>query len=144
MTFAFVAFVTWAAASAPWWVLAVAAGVATLTATDVPGRPSPRPRFVLAAVIGSRALSLPWGRALSAGLTMNVLLRWEQDWLHGWSAIVTGLCAVAIVWLGLNRRGRLARRTVRRVAVAVAAVAGVAVLGAAVAGAARPGQAARG
>jgi hypothetical protein len=138
--FAFVGFVTWAAASAPWWVLAVGAAVATLTATDAAWAVVGALAFVIAAVIGSRALSLPWLRAVACGLTINALLRWDQDWFHGWSALVTAGVAVTIAWLGLNRRGRLARRTVRRVAVVIGAAAGIAVVGAAVAALAAQGK----
>ena len=89
--------------------------------------------FVIAAVIGGRRLSLPAGRALSAALTINALLRWEPSWRFGLSALVTALIAAVIVATGLSRRGRLARRSVRRIAVALGIVAGVAVLGALVA-----------
>ena len=81
--------------------------------------------------------SEPW----RAGLTLNALL-----------ALGAGLVprlvgprdrrgvAVAIVWLGLNRRGRLARRTVRRAAVVIGVAAGIAVVGAAVAALAAQGK----
>ena len=79
-------------------------------------------------------------RAVACGLTLNALLRWDQDWFHGWSALVTAGVAITIAWLGLNRRGRLARRTVRRAAVVLGVAAGVAVVGAVVAALAAQGK----
>ena len=61
------------------------------------------------------------------------MLRWEPSWRFGISALVTGLIAAVIVATGLSRRGRLARRSVRRIAVALGILAGVAILGAVVA-----------
>ena len=89
--------------------------------------------FVIAVVIGMRRLSLPAGRALSAALTINILLRWDPSWRFGMSALVTGLVAALIVVTGLSRRGRFARQTVRRAATVLAIIAGIAILGAGVA-----------
>ncbi|MDQ3469877.1 MAG: DUF4012 domain-containing protein, partial [Actinomycetota bacterium] len=128
---AFVGFVTWAGASVQWWVLAVASAVATLVSNAVPWAGVAAAGFVLATIIGLRSLSLPVGRAIVAGLTMNALMRWDPELFHGATALVTGAVAVVIVWSGLARRGRMARRTVRRVLLGFGAVGGLAVLGAA-------------
>ncbi len=133
LTACFAGFVAWAGASSPWWALAVPAGFATVAASSLGWAIAAGAAFAIAAVIGGRRLSLPAGRALSAGLTINALLRWEPSWRFGISALVTGLIAVVIVATGLSRRGRLARRSVRRIAVALGILAGVAILGAVVA-----------
>ena len=121
----------WAGASSPWWALAGAAGFATVAASSLAWAIVAGAAFVIAAVIGGRRLSLPAGRALSAALTINALLRWQPSWRFGLSALVTALIAAVLVITGLSRRGRLARRSVRRIAVVLGIVAGVAVLGAA-------------
>ncbi len=133
LTAVFAGFVAWAGASSPWWALAASAGFATVAASSLPWAIVAGVAFVIAAVVGARRLSLPAGRALSAALTINALVRWEPSWRFGLSALVTGLIAALIVATGLSRRGRLARRSVRRIAVALGIVAGVAVLGATVA-----------
>ena len=133
LTAGFAGFVAWAGASSPWWALAAGAGFATVAASSVPLAVVGAVAFAIAAVIGGRRASLPAGRALSAALTINALLRWEPSWRFGLSALVTALVAAMIVVTGLSRRGRLARRSVRRVAVALGVLAGLAVLGAVVA-----------
>ena len=133
LTAGFAGFVAWAGASSPWWALAAGAGVVTVAASSVPLAVVGAVAFAIAAVIGGRRASLPAGRALSAALTINALLRWEPSWRFGLSALVTALVAAMIVVTGLTRRGRLARRSVRRVAVALGVLAGLAVLGAVVA-----------
>ena len=133
LTACFAGFVAWAGASSPWWALAIPAGFATVAASSLGWAIAAGAAFAIAAVIGGRRLSLPAGRALSAGLTINALLRWETSWRFGISALVTGLIAAVIVATGLSRRGRLARRSVRRIAVALGILAGVAILGAVVA-----------
>ena len=133
LTASFTGFVVWAGASSPWWALASAAGVATISASSPSWAVAAAVAFAIAAVIGARRLSLPAGRALSAALTINTLLRWDPSWRFGMSALVTGLVAALIVATGLSRRGRFARQTVRRAATVVAIIAGIAILGAVVA-----------
>ncbi len=129
LTAAFTGFVAWCGASTPWWLLAGSAGVAVLTAAS-PGRMiAASAAFVLAAMVGARRLSWPPGRALSAGLTINVLLRWGSAGFFGLTALATGAIAVAIVVGGLLRRRHLVRRTVYRALAGVAVVAGLAVVG---------------
>ena len=67
LTACFAGFVAWAGASSPWWALAASAGFATVAASSVPWAIVAGVAFVIAAVIGGRRLSLPAGRALSAG-----------------------------------------------------------------------------
>ena len=114
-------------------MLAGAAGFASVAAASLPWAIAAGAAFVVAAVIGGRRMSQPAGRALSAGLTINVLLRWEPSWGFGLSALVTAVIAALIVITGLSRRGRLARRSVRRLAVVLGVAAGVALVGAVVA-----------
>lgn len=132
LTAAAVAVVAWAGASAPWWVLAVVAATATMSAGTVALGLLAGAGFLLAAVVGGRGWSLPWARTLSAGLSLNVLLRWDQDLFHGWTALVTGAAMIVIVVTGLARRGRYARQRARRAALVVGAVIGVIVLAAVV------------
>ena len=133
LTACFAGFVAWAGASSPWWALAASAGFATVAASSPAWAVVAGVAFVIAAVVGGRGLSLPAGRALSAALTINALLRWEPPWQFGRTALVTGVIAALIVVTGLSRRGRLARRSVRRIALGLGILAGVAVLGAAIA-----------
>jgi hypothetical protein len=133
LTAAAAGFVAWCGASAPWWLLAGAAGVAVLTASSPAWTAAGAVGFVVAVVIGARRSSWPVGRAASAGLTINALLQWGSAGFHGFTAIVTGAIAVAIVVGGLQRRRHLVRRTVYRVLAVIALVGVVAALGAAVA-----------
>lgn len=124
LTAGVVALVSWAGASAPWWVLAVAAAIATVSATSLLLGVLGAVGFLLAAVTGSRAWSVPWARTLSVGLSFNVLLRWDVDLFHGFTALVTGVVMVAVFATGMARRGRYVRARVRRLALVAAAVTG--------------------
>lgn len=126
LTAALAAFVTWAAASAPWWALVTAAGGAGLAAGSWP---LVVVALVAAAVglwIGERRRSLAWQRALSAALTVQVLLRLQADLPFGVTALVAGAAMALVAVTGVARRRRQVRR---RVLLGVGGVAGLAVLG---------------
>ena len=132
LTAALAAVVCWAGASAPWWLLAIGAFVAIAASSGVwvvVGVAA----FLLAALVGSRNVSWPVVRAASAGLTIVCLLYSRLDAFFGASALLTGAVAVAIVGVGLARRGRYARHIARRLMLGVAIAGGVAVLGALIA-----------
>lgn len=83
------AFVTvWAAASASWWALAVAAGVAAATAFDPVLAALAALAFVAALVIGLRQRHQSLERSLVAAVVVNVLARSELENFQGLSAIV--------------------------------------------------------
>jgi hypothetical protein len=104
--------VTWASASAPWWALATACGVAAVTAFD--------PLLIVVAAIGF-AVSLAVGvrrrddaelRAVLGAVAMNVLLRSDLDGFLGASAVV-GVAVGALLFVaGVLRRRRAVRRAV--------------------------------
>lgn len=105
-----VAFVTWAAASASWWLLTLGAVAAALTA----GAPELIAAAVVAAAIG---LFVGWRRrelsqllAVSAALTMNVLARAEIDARFGVTAVIAVVVGLVLVVAGLRRRPRRVRR----------------------------------
>jgi hypothetical protein len=125
--------VAWAGASAPWWALAVASGVATLVAPGPGWIVAGVVAFVVSVCVGARRVSFPVGRAAAAGAVVNVLLRWDGPDVFAVTAVVTGAIFVLILATGLARRGRAARRVVRRALVLTAIVIGVAVVGAAIA-----------
>jgi hypothetical protein len=132
LTGAFAGFVAWAGATAPWWILAGSAGLATITASDRLWMAAAAVGFVLACVIGGRRSSWPPGRALAAGLTIVALLHWGSAGFHGMTALVTGAVATAIVVGGLQRRRLHVRRTAYRVLAVVGVAAAVAVVAGAV------------
>lgn len=105
-----VAACTWSAASAPWWMGVVAAAVAASLAPAV--------WLVLVAlvalssglVIGLVGRTMPWSRALVAGLTIQVLARLGDVWFFGATAVIGVVVAVNLGWWGLRRRPRRDRR----------------------------------
>ena len=126
--------VAWCGASTPWWMLAGAAAVATFGASGALIIAAAI-GFALSLVIGARGASWPAARAVSAALTINVILRWELGGFHGSSALVTGLVASVIIVGGLSRRGRYVRHVAKRIVLVLSIGAGLALLGAVVAGA---------
>lgn len=125
----------WAAASAPWWSGVVAAAVGAALA--------PHWWLVVLAFtaagtglwIGLARRSLPWSRALVAGVAVQVLARLDNVSRFGLTSLVAIAVMFTLAWLGIRRRPRRHRRLMYVVFGGVAAAAGVAVLGFAVAAA---------
>ncbi len=138
LTGALAAFVTWAAASAPWWTLVVAAGVAGLAAGSWSLLVVALGAAGLALWIGERRRSLAWQRALSAALTVQVLLRLQTDLPFGVTGLIAAAAMALVAVAGVARRRREVRR---RVLVGAGGVAGLALL--AVAGLAASGAGAQ-
>ena len=114
LTAAMAGLVAWAGASAPWWALAAASALAVLVASGPVWIVLAAAAFLASVLIGARRVSFPAGRAAAAALIVNSLLRWDSPTRFGVSALVTGVVVVVIVVSGLSRRGRWARRNVRR------------------------------
>lgn len=126
--------VTWAAATAPWWLLAAAALLAAGTAPSVVLAGVGLAAVVLASAIGAGRLNLPWLRSVVMLLVVQVLARCEIGLFQGWSALFTCVAlAAAFVW-GVLRRPHTTRRRVWQVLGGVGLVAVVALLGLALAG----------
>lgn len=111
LTAAFAAFVTWASASAPYWALGVAAGVAAVFAVNQPvlvviGLGG----MALALFLGINRGSLPALRALSAGLTVQVVLRLTWNPMFLGSAMVATAVLGLLVGMGISRRYGYVRR----------------------------------
>lgn len=105
-----IAAVVWAAASAPWWVLVVAAGVAMAIAVDALLVAIAAVGLLVALWIGVQRRNLPEWRAVSAGISMNVLAWAELGGFHGLSALLAIATAVFVFVLGVRRRPRRIRR----------------------------------
>lgn len=133
LTAAMAGFVAWAGASAPWWVLASAAALAVLVVSGPLWIVVAAAAFLVSVVIGARRTSFPAGRAAAAALIVNALLRWDSPTRFGVSALVTGVIVVLIVVSGLSRRGRWARRNVRRALLVAGGLVMLAVVGAVIA-----------
>jgi hypothetical protein len=115
--------VVWAAASAPWWLLAVTAGVAAVTALQPVLIGLGVVAFAAALFIGVRRDHLSTLRAVVAAMTLNVLLRSELEGFFGLSAVVGVTCAVALWVFGIRRRPARLRRWGVLTTVAVVVVA---------------------
>lgn len=113
LTAAFAAFVTWASASAPYWALGIAAAIASVFAVNQPvlvvvGLVA----MALALFLGVNRGSLPALRALSAGLTVQVVLRLSWNPMFLGSALVAIAVLGLLVGMGVSRRyGYVRRRT---------------------------------
>lgn len=130
------AFVAWAAASAPWWGLVAAAGVAL--AASVTG-PVATIVVALAALaggleIGRRKASIPWARALVGAAIVQVLVRLELPGPFGLESIVAAAALVVLVVPAVLRRPSKVRKRVWAGAGALVILGLVAVAGITVAG----------
>jgi hypothetical protein len=117
-----VAFVTWVAASAPWWLLTITAAVAIGIGAIWPLMLLGAVAFALAVWIGTQRSDLsPW-RAVSAGLALNVMVRGQLDIFFGASALLAVAMAVAVLIGGGLRRRTRDRRIIVTATVWVVAV----------------------
>lgn len=136
LTVGLAVFVTWIAASAPWWALLVAA---TLAVGGSLGGPVVLTVLAVAAAvvvawIGFHVTSQPVLRAAAAGVSLQVLYRLELDPFFTFSAVVAAVAVLVVSIAGVRRRPRDVRRRVVWSAVGVAvlgvlAVAGVGITG---------------
>ena len=119
-------FVVWSGASAAWWALAGAAGIAAAIAE--PWLPLLVGLGVLglALAVGLARRSQPVERAIVVGGILLVLSTSRELGAFGVSTAIAVCVAVALAALGLNRRSRKVRRIGY---IAVGAAAAVAVLG---------------
>lgn len=133
VTLSAITFVVWSAASAPWWVLAVAATASMAMAGGLWLLAIGAVAFAGALWIGLRQRDLAIERAVVAAIAFNVLIRAEVDPFLGVSALVGIGCGVLVVVFGVRRRGRRTVRWVNVAGITIGALAVVAVAGAAVA-----------
>ncbi|MFT6289462.1 MAG: hypothetical protein ACJAR2_000047 [Ilumatobacter sp.] len=135
VTAAFAAFVCWAGASAPWWVLTGSAAVATIAAPSLAWAAVGLIGFGLAAWIGGNRANQPVVRSVSASCAVLVLMNLDLGVFHGSSALIAGAVGVAIGAAGVRRRNHLARRAAWRLALGLGAFALVALVGVSIAAA---------
>jgi hypothetical protein len=126
--------VVWASASAPWWAVTAAAGIAAVTAVDPAWTAVGAAGFLLGLWIGVRKRDLPEMRAVVGAVAVNVLARSDLDGFLGLSALVAIATCVALFVAGIARRPRVIRRGVVIGAGVLAVLAIGALAGAAFAG----------
>lgn len=104
--------VTWASASAPWWALSGAAGVAAVIAFQPLFALVGLAAFGLGLYVGVTRRDHAELRAVTGGLALNVLLRSELEGFFGMTALIGIGVGVALFVLGVQRRKRYVRRPV--------------------------------
>ena len=127
---------TWVAATAPWWILVIGAGVVATTAIVPSAVALAVVGLLLAGWVGSRRQDLSGVRAASAALTINAAARSDLDVGFGVSAVVAISVVVAFVIAGALRQQRHLRRITIGLAAGglVAAISATLVVGAAALG----------
>jgi len=110
LTFAAVAAVVWASASAPWWAPAAAVGVGAVVALDLVITAIGAVGFLVGLSVGLKRRDQSEIRALTAAIAMNVLIRSDLEGFLGLSALI-GICAGLVLFvLGVRRRPSQLRR----------------------------------
>lgn len=124
-----VAVVTWASASASWWAVAAAAGIAAVSAIDPLLTIVGAVAFVGGLWIGVRRRDLGTVRALVGAIALNVLVRSELEGFFGLSAIIGIVIGVVLFVIGIRRRPRVLRRRALTAVGATMTLAVLAVIG---------------
>ncbi len=126
--------VVWAAASAPWWMVAAAAGVGAVVAFDPVVATIGAMGFMGGLLVGVRRQDLSEVRSVVGAVAANVLIRSDLEGFLGLSALIGIGCGIALLVVGLRRRPSSIRKAGWIACATVGAAAVVAVLGVAVAG----------
>lgn len=124
-----VAVATWAAASAPWWVVAGASGISAVAAIDSLLTLIGGVAFVVGLWIGVRQRSLGTVRCAVGAVALNVLCRLELEGFLGASALIGIAVGAALFVTGMRRRRRFIRRRAWTAVGAVLTFAVLAVIG---------------
>ncbi len=118
-----------AAASAPWWALAVVGAAATLVAEHPVVVGVGVAGFACALWVGLKRRNLPQVRAVAAGISLNAMAWAQLSGFFGLTALI-GIVAGALLYVtGIRRRSRAVRRRSWRFVAAGGALAVVAALG---------------
>lgn len=124
-----VAVVSWAAASAPWWAVAGATGIAAVAVVDATLTIIGAAGFVVALWVGVRRRDLAVVRAACAALALNLLARSELESFHGASAVIAIATGCLLFVLGVRRRKRQTRKIAWGIVGGAAVLAVLAVIG---------------
>ena len=126
--------VTWAAATAPWWLVGGVALLACGTAASALLVLVGLAAVAVASLVGGAGRDVPWAQSLAALLAIQVLGRCDLDVFFGSSALLScGALLVLFVW-GVMGRPQIVRRRVWSAVGAVGAFAALATVGFVVAG----------
>ena len=110
LVFVATAFVVWAAASAPWWAGVAAAGIATAFAPSIEWLVVGLVPLFGGLAIGGTRRSLPWSRALTAGISIQVFAHLGNSVFFGFTSLLAVTVLTALAILGVRRRPRTERR----------------------------------
>ena len=121
--------VTWAAASAPWWGVAVACGTAAAFSSSATGITIAVIALALAFFLGARDGDVPWGRSLATLLAVQAFARLGNIAFLGLSAIVSCTALIVLFILGVRRRPRAVRRWAYLSLIVAGGVVAIAIIG---------------
>ena len=111
LVFAGAAAVTWASASAPWWAVAAASGVAAVTAIHPLWAAIGAIGFIGGLYIGLARRNQSALREITGAIAVNVFVRSELEGFFGLSVIVGIAVGGALLIAGILRRPSAVRRT---------------------------------
>ncbi|CAN5449172.1 hypothetical protein BH10ACT2_BH10ACT2_21060 [soil metagenome] len=121
--------VTWAGATAPWWLIAAVG----LLAAGVSATPlllaAAMAAVLLASAIGAQRRNLPLVRELAVLLALQVLARSQVYGFLGLSSLLACTALAAVFFWGVRRRPRSQRKVVWRVLQAAGATAAILTVG---------------
>jgi len=126
--------VTWAAATAPWWLVAMVALLAAGTAGPVALVAASMAAVVLACVVGAGRRNMPWARSLATLVAVQAFAHSGVHVFFGASALICSVALVILFVWGASRRPRPLRRTVGKVLACAGVGIAVAIVGLTIAG----------
>ncbi|MCU1399028.1 MAG: rane protein [Acidimicrobiales bacterium] len=112
VTFALACFVSWLAASAPWWAITASAVVAVIGVGLGPWVVVALAGLLIGIAIGWLPEGYPWPRSLAAGCVVVALLHVSINPFIGASAIISGAAMMFLGIVGLALRGEKVRARV--------------------------------
>ena len=104
--------VTWSAATAPWWTVMAASGIAAAFADGAVWVSIGLAGALIGFFIGLKERSMPWARAVAVLVAVHVFARSREVGFFGLSAIIALVVLSSVFVLGVRRRSRSVRKRV--------------------------------
>ncbi len=112
LVFVGAAAVTWASATAPWWLVAIACVVAAAAVSETWLMVVGLGGAAMASLVGAERRNLPWARCVATMVAIYVAAQVEHRVFQGFSALLACTVLGAVFLVGASRRPPRVRRRV--------------------------------
>lgn len=112
LVFVGAAAVTWASATAPWWLVAIVCIVAAASVSDVVLMAVGLGGAAIASLVGAERRNLPWARCLATIVAIYLFAQVDHEVFQGFSALLACGTLTLVLLAGASRRPSAVRKRV--------------------------------